>query len=271
MWQQVEINWMKKTPLQFFKVETDDHGITTVIFDRPPVNAVSIDVLREFRLLTDSIRESDETRVVILTAPPETKAWCAGADVNEFVPLDYDGRMERFARINESLPHFQALDRPVIAAINSHAIGVGFVIATYCDIRVGSEEAFISCPEIDRGTLAGSIFLTRIGMPHGKVREMIYTGRRFMAAELRHTGFFEYIVPKDQVMPKALEIAELIAKKPLAALKANKTATHLAETMTWSEAYRMTQEESAKLTVTEDAKEGIRAFLEKREPKYRDK
>jgi len=262
---------MTKTPLKFFKVETDDRGITTVIFDRPPANAVSVEVLREFRLLADGIRESDETRVVVLTAPPTTKAWCAGADVNEFVPLDYDGRMERFARINDSLPYLQALDRPVIAAMNSHVIGVGFVIATYCDIRVMAEDAFISCPEIDRGTLAGSIFLSRVGMPMGKVREMIYTGRRFMAPELQHTGFFEYMVPRDQVLPKAMEIAELIAKKPLAALKANKTATHKAETMSWSEAYTMTQVESAKLTVTEDAKEGIRAFLEKREPKYRDK
>ena len=91
-----------------------------------------------------------------------------------------------------------------------------------------------------------------------------------MAEELRDTGFFNYIVPKDQVMGKSMELAEVIAKKSLPALKENKICTNAAETMAWTESYKMTQERSAKLTITKDAKEGIRAFLEHREPNYQD-
>jgi enoyl-CoA hydratase/carnithine racemase len=170
------------------------------------------------------------------------------------------------------MPHFFNLSRPVIAAMNMHAVGVGLVLATFCDIRIISEEAFVACPEIDRGVLAGGGgFFTRVGMPQGIVREMIYTGRRFMANELAHTGLFNYIVPKNQVMPKAMELAATIAAKSLPALKENKICTNNSESLTWVEAYKMTQEHSAKLTITGDAKEGIRAFLEKRQPNYQDR
>lgn len=259
----------KKT-LQFFSLQTSE-GITVVTFDRPPVNAVSTEVLREIKSFTEIIQASDESRVVVLTAPSGARAWCAGADVNEFVPLDYDSRMQRFALIEECLPRLYELDRPVIAAINGPAVGFGVVLATYCDIRIISQDAFIALPEIDRGVLAGSLYLARIGMPQGKIREITFTGRRFMAEELRGTGLFDHIVADDQVLATALEIAEIIARKPLAALKANKTTSNAAERLSWEDAYAMTIEASARLTATRDAKEGIRAFLEKRDPVYSDR
>ncbi len=255
---------------KYFRIQTDQ-GVTTVTFDRPPVNAVSFDVYPEIRDLSSAIQSRDESRVVVLTAPADARAWCGGADVNDFLPLDYDARMERYELINRCLPKFFELDRPVIAAINSHSVGVGLVLASFCDIRVTSDEAFFACPEVDRGVLAGGgTFLTRVGIPQGKMREMIYTGRRFMAEELRETGFFNYIVPRAEVMSKSMEIAEVIARKSLPALKENKICSNAAETMPWTESYKMTQERSARLTVTHDAKEGIRAFLEHREPNYQD-
>jgi enoyl-CoA hydratase/carnithine racemase len=179
--------------------------------------------------------------------------------------------MQRYAFINENMPHFYNLNRPVIGAINGHSVGVGLVLASFCDIRVAWQDAFFACPEIDRGVLAGGgAFLSRIGVPPGRIREMLYTGARFTAADLRDTGMFNYILPRDQVLPKAMELARVIARKSLPGLKANKTLTNATESMPWSEAYKMTQRESAKLTITKDAKEGIRAFLEKRAPKYTD-
>lgn len=263
---------MSPKALKFFRMETDSRGITVVTFDRPPVNAVSFDVYPEIRELAETIEATDETRVVVLTSPPGSRAWCGGADVRDFLPLDYDTRMARYAMINECMPRFYNLNRPVIAAINSHVLGVGLVLASFCDIRVSASEAFFACPEIDRGVLAGGgAFLSRIGVPPGRIREMMYTGKRFTAEELRDSGMFNYIVPKDQVMPKALEIAQVIAKRSLPALKANKICSNATESMSWTEAYKMTQEYSARLTITKDAKEGIRAFLEKREPKYTDR
>jgi enoyl-CoA hydratase len=180
--------------------------------------------------------------------------------------------MKRYALINECMPRLYNLDRPVIAAINSHAVGLGLILASFCDIRVSASDAFFAFPEIDRGVLAGGgAFLSRIGVPAGRVREMMYTGTRFTAEELRDTGMFNYIVPKDQVMPKALEIAEIISKKSLPALKANKICTNATESMSWPDAFKVTQEYSGRLTTTTDAKEGIRAFLEKRKPDYVDR
>ena len=264
---------MTSKKLKFFRMETDKRGITVVTFDRPPVNAVSFEVYPDVREMCEAIEATDETRVVVLTAPPNARAWCGGADVRDFLPLDHQSRMARYAMINECLPRFYNLDRPVIGALNSHAVGVGLVLAAFCDMRVASKDAFFACPEIDRGVLAGGgSFFTRLNMPSGRIREMIYTGRRFMADELQeNSGFFNYVVPKDQVMPKALEIAGIIAKKSLAALKANKLCNNASESMSWTEAYKLSQAKSADLTITADAKEGIRAFLEKRQPKYTDR
>ncbi len=212
--------------LRFFRLETDSEGITVVTFDRPPVNAVSFEVYPELRALADIIQSSDDTRVMILTAPPDARAWCAGADLHDFLPLDFESRLARYRLVEDCLPALLNINRPVIAAINMHALGVGFVMATFCDIRVASEEAFFAVPEIDRGVMAaGGAFFTRLNMPMGKVRELLFTGRRFAAGELRCTGVFDYIVPKREVMPKAMEIARVIAKKSLLALKFNKMST----------------------------------------------
>lgn len=262
---------MSPTKLQFFTMETDDQGITVVTFNRPPVNAISFDVYPEIRQMSETIEATDKTRVVVLTAPRGARAWCGGADVRDFLPLDYNARMERYKLINECMPRFYNLNRPVIGAINGHSVGVGLVLASFCDIRVAASDAFFACPEIDRGVLAGGgAFLSRIGVPPGKIREMMYTGARFTAEDLRDTGMFNYVMPRDQVMPKAMELARIIAGKSLPALKANKICTNQTESMSWTDAYHLTQEHSANLTITKDAKEGIRAFLEKRKPRYVD-
>jgi enoyl-CoA hydratase/carnithine racemase len=259
----------QKGTLKYFTMATDSDGITVVTFDRPPVNAMSFDAYPELKILADIVESSEETRVVVITAPPDARAWCGGADLNDFLPLGFESRLERYRLVEDCLPRLYNMNRPVIAALNMHAIGVGFVMATFCDIRVASEEAFFAVPEIDRGVMAaGGSFFTRINMPAGKVREMVLTGRRFTAEELRDTGVFNYIVPKAEVMPKAMEIARIIAKKSLPALKFNKTTMNLAETMPWQSAYSMTVPISAHLTSMPDSKEGIRSFLEKREPDY---
>jgi enoyl-CoA hydratase/carnithine racemase len=257
--------------LKFFTLKTDADGITVVTFNRPPVNAVSFEVYPEIKKLAEIIQSTDETRVAIITSPPDARAWCGGADLNDFLPLGFESRLERYRLVEDCLPYLYNINRPVIAALNMHAIGVGFVMSTFCDIRIASEEAFFAVPEIDRGVMAaGGSFFTRINMPAGKVREMVLTGRRFTAVELRETGLFNYVVPKKEVMPKAMEVARIIAKKSLPALKFNKTTMNLAETMPWQSAYSMTVPISAHMTSMPDSKEGIKAFLEKRDPHYAD-
>jgi enoyl-CoA hydratase/carnithine racemase len=259
--------------LRFFTLETDADGVTVITFDRPPVNAFSREAYEDICDLVDIIQADDTTRVAVLTSPHGARAWGGGADLNDFVGLDYESRLKRYELVNKTFERFFHLDRPIIAAVNNHAIGAGFVLSTLCDVRVASNEAFFSLPEIDRGVLAnGGGFFFRLRMPQGFIREMILTGRRFMAEELRYANVFNYILPKDEVLPKALEIARLMAKKSLPALKANKAAVNIGETQTyWLETYTMTQKTSATLTAGADAKEGVKAFLEKRNPVYVDR
>lgn len=257
--------------MKFFKLQTDEIGITTVTFNRPPVNAVSYDVYRDVRELSERLVENDNTRVAIITADPNSRAWCGGAELNEFLPLDHDTRLQRYDLVNDCLPRLLQVDRPIIAAMEKPAIGVGMVLASFCDIRIASESAFFAAPEVDRGVLpGGGGFFTRLNMPLGIVREMIFTGRRFSAQEMLAAGYLNYVVPNGQVMDKASELAEILAKKSLPAQKENKRSAIAAENMNWRDAYKATNAASARLTATLDAKENIRAVLEKRDPKLVD-
>lgn len=255
-----------------FRVSIAGDGVALVMFSRPPVNSVSISVYEDIASLVAFISQSQEIRVVVLSAPESSRAWCGGADVKDFVGMDPQRRKERYAFINQSLPGFYNLDRPVIAAINGHAIGIGVIWAGLCDMRVAADEAIFACPEIDYGLIAGgSGLLGLLKMPEGKAREMVYTGRKFTARELEPTGFFNYVVPRAQVLPKAMELAAQMAQKSLPALRARKLASVALEGRSWMEAYLDAQALSAELVAGEDSSEGVRAFLEHRKPQIRDR
>ena len=254
-----------------FELTVGDDGVALVVFSRPPVNAVSLSVYEDIGVLVDTIEASANVRVVVLSAPPTARAWCGGADLNDFVGMDTARRKERYAFINDRVPGFFRMARPVIAAINGHAIGIGMILAALCDMRVASSEALFACPEIDYGLVAGGAgLLALLKMPEAKVREMLFTGRKFTAQELEPTGFFNYVVPPHEVLPKAMELASLIARKSLPAVRARKLASVAMEGRTWMEAYLDAQAMSADLVAGADSGEGVRAFLEHRAPKLVD-
>jgi enoyl-CoA hydratase/carnithine racemase len=252
----------------YFSVEISQH-ITTVTFDRPPVNAFSYAVYEQLIRLADRLDDDDETRVVIFRAPDGARAWIGGAELSDFVGLDYEGRLKRYELVNRAIDRFRAVSKPVIAAMESHAVGAGMTFAAICDIRIASETAFCSMPEIDRGlTSGGGAPFLRLGMPNGKIRELIFTGRRFHAAELHDCGFIDYVTAPGNVMDKARDLAEVIAGKSLPALQATKFCANAVEGMAANAGRALSQEYSARLTAGLDAKEGIRAFFERRDPRY---
>lgn len=258
-------------PVPFFGIEVDDAGVATVLFDRPPVNSVSLEVYEALAELRERIEADDRIRVMILAAPDDARAWCGGADLNEFVGMNPVKRKERYARINELLPNLSGLERPTIAAINSHAVGIGVVLAALCDMRVAADSATFACREIDYGLVPGQGgLLPALGMPRAIAREMLFTGRRFSAAEMAAAGFLNVVVPREDVNAKAGEIAALMAAKSRPALEATKRTQIAIEGMDWRDAYLKAQEESAELTRNSDAAEGVNAFLEGREPKLVD-
>ena len=254
-----------------FAIGVDGVGIATVIFDRPPVNAVSVGVYEDLGRLVEHIEASEDIRVVVLTAVPGARAWCGGADLNDFVGMTPERRKERYEFINTQLPKFYQVDRPVIAAIEGAAIGVGMILAALCDMRVAANDAKFACPEIDYGLVAGGGGLfVHLNMPIAKVREMAFTGQAFTARELEPTGFFNYVVARDQVLPRAYEIARRVAGKSLPAIRARKLTGVSLEPRSWMDVYLDAQSRSGLLVAGEDAEEGVRAFLDGRPAEYRD-
>lgn len=256
--------------LQHIELATEN-GITVATLNRPPVNAFSESLYRDVIALADMIVANEETRCLVVVAKPESRAWSGGAELNEFLPLGHDSRLERYKLVTEAMRKFGAIDRPVIGAFNGPVIGVGMSFANLCDLRISYPEAFFAKPELDRGVVTTVGPFQRLGFPNAKSREMIYTARRFTAAELEPTGYFNYLVPREEVFPKAMELAARIAQRSLPALRAAKVCNNAAESMAWDEAYLMSQSYSAKLTAGSDSKEGIRAFLERREPSFQDR
>ena len=260
------------TTIGSFDVTRTDHGVALVVFSRPPVNSVSISVYEDIGRLVDAIEADPQVRAVVLTAPDTARAWCGGADLNDFVGMDTDKRKERYRFINTQVPRFYTLDRPVIAAINGAAIGIGMVWAGLCDLRIAAENARFAVPEIDYGLVGGGAGLfSMLKMPEGKVREMLFTGLKYTARELEYTGFFNYVLPRGEVVAKAMELARLIATKSLPAIRARKVASIGLEGKTWMEAYLDAQQLSAELVATKDSAEGVNAFLEHRRPSYKDR
>lgn len=255
-----------------FTIDTGDDGIALVTFSRPPVNAVSLSVYEDIGRLVAEVEADPNVRVLVLTAPDSAKAWCGGADLNDFVGMDTPKRKERYRFINEQVPGFYRLDRPVIAAINGPAIGIGMVLAGLCDMRVAAEDARFACPEIDYGLVGGGAGLfSWLKLPEAKVREILFTGRKFTARELEPTGFFNYVVPRAEVLPKALELARQVASKSLPSIRARKIASVGLEGRSWMEAYLDAQALSAELVAGRDSGEGVSAFLEHRKPRFTDR
>ena len=254
-----------------FELEIDSEGVGIATFNRPPVNAVSLDVYEALARLGDAVEASHDVRVLVLSSPGNARAWCGGADLHDFVDMDRSRRSERYEFINASLPRIAALSRPVIAAINAPAVGMGVILAGICDLRVAADSATFACPEIDFGLVAGGGGLfAHLKMPEGFLRELLYTGRRFSADEMHSAGFLNYVVPRSDVLPKALEIAHLISRKSLPALQARKRVLLETEGLTWLEGYLVAQRASGELVENRDSSEGVTAFLEGRDSRLSD-
>lgn len=255
-----------------FKVTVTEDRVGLITFSRPPVNAFSLRVYEDLGAMVDGLKDDDSFRAAVLTAPKESRAWCGGADVTEFKDMTPERRRERYEFINRQMPKFAGFDRPVIAAINGTTVGVGIILAALCDLRVAAEGARFACPEVNYGLIAGGAGLySSVGFPEARLREMAYTGRKFTAKELESTGFFNYVVPEDQVLDKAMELARAVAEMSLPVLRASKRAYNAKAGKSWVDAYYEAQELSADLVATRDGREGVDAFLEKRKANLQDK
>jgi enoyl-CoA hydratase len=253
--------------LKVIRVQIADH-VALVTMDNPPVNAQNAEFQDELIRVFDRLSDMDEVRVAVLTG--RGKCFSAGVDIKarsgqQRGPGDA-WRGMRYAR--ECFHSILECKKPVVAAINGHALGAGLGIAASCDILVAGESASLGLPEIDVGLMGGGRHAMRL-FGHSRARRMMLTGYRVSGAEMYRLGVVEACVPDDKLMDTAMELARTIAaKSPIASVIA-KHALNTIEEMTLRDGYRFEQNMTVTLQRTDDSKEAMRAFVEKRKPVFK--
>jgi len=235
-------------------------GVAVVTLNRPPVNAMGRSIREAFLDAMDRIAIDPEVRCIVLTGAGHV--FCAGADIKEkgqIPPEDY-ARANRLTR--DSFLALLESPKPVIAAVNGGALGAGFVMAACCDMILAAETVFFSMPEIDVGQGGGASFLQRI-MPPGRMRRMMLTGERVPAAEFHRLGIVEEVLPGPQLVPRAVEIAQVIAAKSPAAVAAIRGSFETVAHLPLYEGFRVEQAYTTRLSTSAEAVEMRRAFAER--------
>ena len=250
--------------MNFITYEQDGFvGVITI--NRPKaLNALNSDVLKELNACLDGIN-LETTRALILTGAGE-KSFVAGADIGEMSTLT-KAEGEAFGKIgNDVFRKLETFPIPVIAAINGFALGGGCEISMSCDIRICSENAVFGQPEVGLGItpgFGGTQRLARI-IGVGKAKEMIYAATNVKAEEAYRIGLVNAVYPLEELMPAAKKLAGKIAKNAPIAVRACKKAINEGLDAVMNEAIVIEEKLFGSCFETEDQKEGMKAFLEKR-------
>lgn len=241
--------------------------VATVTLDIPPVNALSLERYRELTKIFNDINRRDDVHCVVLQAKPGSKAFCAGLDLNEFKDLTVEKDHERSPIVRETYKTVQTCAIPVIASVDGPAYGAGCAMAAMCDIRIASERALFSMPEINVGRCGGGSFVGRL-IPQGMLRLMYFTGEPISAWEAHRVGLVEQVVPARKLERTVFDLAETIASKSPLGLRMAKKSINESEHMEIHAGYVIEQGYSVRLLATDDAREAARAVLEKRKPNF---
>lgn len=255
---------------QNLKLEQTEN-VTILTIDRPKaLNSLNPDTIRELESAFGALNNDPEVHVIILTGAGE-KAFVAGGDISVMQPLK---PLEARAVARQAQKLFNLIEHSpkiVIAAINGYALGGGCELAMACDIRLAADLAKMGQPEINLGIIpgwAGTQRLPRL-VGKGKAKEMMLTGDMVSAAEAERIGLVNRTVASDKLMDEALEMARKIAGKPQIAVGLIKEAVDNGLEMPVDKAIDYEAELFGLCFATEDQKEGMAAFLEKRKAQWK--
>ncbi len=252
--------------------EVADH-IAHITINRPEVmNAMDVET---YHLLSEAwcqVRDDPDVWAAIVTGAGD-KAFTAGADLKTAIPRQPEKyefwQTQKDPILNRGLEVW----KPIVAAVNGYCLAGGMTLLLATDIRVASEDAVFQIPEVKRGILPANGGTQRIArqMPYAIAMEMVLLGRRLSAQEALQYGLINKVVPKDQLMEAAGEYARALAQSPPLALQAIKELVVRSQSMPLEEGIRLETTVFEFLKTTEDAKEGPRAFAEKRAPRWQGK
>ncbi|MFY0645210.1 enoyl-CoA hydratase-related protein [Sulfitobacter geojensis] len=253
---------------EFIKTEKKGH-ILVVTMNRPDVyNAVHVDMHNEMADCWDAFAADQDLWVAVLTGAGD-KAFSAGNDLKATAAGGSKAKMTEsgFAGLSSRFN----LEKPIIAAVNGFAMGGGFETALSCDIILASENAKFALPEVKVGFFAAASGVQRLSRYIGRLaaQEMMYTGRTIMADEALKMGCVNEVHPHDQLMEKAMEKAEQLCTVSPSAVKATKRVMNdMYARDGFADSIAFSREVIADLSKTEDFKEGVNAFVEKRAPNW---
>ena len=251
-------------------VDVDDH-VATIKLNRPDaLNALNGQLLTELVRAVQSAEENEKVRVIVLTG--SEKAFAAGADVKEMADKSFVDAFSRDLFGSEA----QALERvrkPMIAAVAGYALGGGCELAMLCDFIIAADSAKFGQPEVNLGVVAGIGGTQRLTRAVGKSKsmDMHLTGRFMSAEEAERAGLVSRVVPAKKLMEETRAAAEKIAEKSALTAMAIKEAVNRSQELSLSEGNLFERRLFHALFATEDQTEGMAAFLEKREPQFRDR
>lgn len=254
--------------------------IAWITLNRPEAkNTLNAEVFVRLAEAWDEVRNNDSIRVAVLTAAGD-EDFCCGGDLGGVIPL-WTGARQPANEIEEKLladPMImdkvmlkgEPLYKPVIAAINGRALGGGCEILQATDIRIAAEHAVFGLPEPKSGIVPGAGSMVRLArqLPWAHAMKLLLTAEPVDALTARDIGLISEVVPAAELSARAEALAERVAANAPLAMQAIKKTALDSHTLPWDEAFRLEMEQSGKVMMSEDAREGPRAFKEKRRPQF---
>jgi len=243
--------------------------VLTVSFNRPEsLNAISAELHTELSQIFADIAQDQDTEVVLLTG--KGRAFCAGGDIKWFQSMSPQQLDALFIEARKIIIDLLEVEQPIIAAVNGPATGLGATLALFSDVIIAAENAKIGDPHVRMGVVAGDggavIWPWLVGAARAK--EFLMTGDLLTAQEAERIGLINRVVPQDKLMSTALELATRLAKGPTKAIRWTKVSVNKILRDTANLVLDTSLALEKHCFYTEDHKEAVRAFVEKREPKF---
>ena len=245
-------------------------GVARVILNKPPLNVLDIAMMREINGVLEGLDSDPSIKLLVFEAVEGSKAFSAGVDITEHTADMVEEMIEVFHRIFRLL---NKLEIPTLAVVGGAALGGGCELALFCDMVIASEKASFGQPEIQVGVLPpiAVVALPEIIGPK-KTMEMVLTGDRIKAHEAERLGLVNKIVPPEELQAASVEFVERLTKLSGAVLRLTKRAVRLGSTQPFAEGLEAVEKlYLGPMMATEDANEGLTAFMEKRAPVWKDK
>ncbi|MBI3825717.1 MAG: enoyl-CoA hydratase/isomerase family protein [Candidatus Rokubacteria bacterium] len=244
-----------------------EEAVATVTFDRPPVNAVDLDVIDEFLAMVEAVGHDAAVRAVVLTGVE--RRFCAGADVAMMrdVSRANHEKVRRWVDVQAGL---KAMEKPVIAAINGYAFGGGAELALACDVRFMADDARIGFPEIELGIFPGAGGTQRLPRLVGPARalRLMMEGARLAPAEALAMGLVDRVLPAAALAAATRDYARALARKPTRAIGLLKRCAYGGWGRPLADGLAIERAAVFELLETRDAAEGLAAFLARRPPDF---